>query len=167
MIISAVVAMNSSLLIGKDNDLPWKLKDDLEHFKTYTLGKPIIMGRKTYESIGRPLPDRLNVVVSRTINEIDNLITVTSLKKAINEARIYCESHGQNEIVLIGGAGIFKEGLEILNKLVITWVDADDLQGDVYFPRFNINEWKETDSKDFSCSADNQFDFTIKEYLKL
>ena len=80
---------------------PWKLKDDLEHFKAYTLGKPIIMGRKTYESIGRPLPDRLNVVVSRTINEIDNLITVTSLKKAINEARIYCESHGQNEIVLI------------------------------------------------------------------
>ena len=74
MIISAVVAMNSSLLIGKDNDLPWKLKDDLEHFKTYTLGKPIIMGRKTYDSIGRPLPDRLNVVVSRTINEIDNLI---------------------------------------------------------------------------------------------
>ena len=74
MIISAVVAMNSSLLIGKDNDLPWKLKDDLEHFKAYTLGKPIIMGRKTYESIGRPLPDRLNVVVSRTINEIDNLI---------------------------------------------------------------------------------------------
>ena len=74
MIISAVVAMNSSLLIGKDNDLPWKLKDDLEHFKAYTLGKPIIMGRKTYESIGRPLPDRLNVVVSGTINEIDNLI---------------------------------------------------------------------------------------------
>ena len=84
MIISAVVAMNSSLLIGKDNDLPWKLKDDLEHFKAYTLGKPIIMGRKTYESIGRPLPDRLNVVVSGTINEIDNLITVTSLKKAID-----------------------------------------------------------------------------------
>ena len=167
MVISHLVAVSNNNVIGKDNDLPWKLKRDLQHFKNYTTGKTIVMGRKTYESIGRPLPDRLNVVVSRTINEIDNLITVTSLKKAINEARIYCESHGQNEIVLIGGAGIFKEGLEILNKLVITWVDADDLQGDVYFPRFNMNEWKETDSKDFSCSADNQFDFTIKEYLKL
>tara|TARA_Y100001958_G_C20858070_1_gene297545 strand:+ start:77 stop:580 length:504 start_codon:yes stop_codon:yes gene_type:complete len=167
MIISAVVAMNSSFLIGKDNDLPWKLKEDLEHFKAYTLGKPIIMGRKTYESIGRPLPNRLNVVVSRTISEIDNLLTVSTLKKAINEARIYCESNGQDEIVLIGGAGIFKEGLEILNKLVITWVNADDLEGDVYFPSFSLDEWKETDSKDFSRSADNQFDFTIKEYVKL
>ena len=167
MIISAVVAMNSSFLIGKDNDLPWKLKEDLEHFKAYTLGKPIIMGRKTYESIGRPLPNRLNVVVSRTISEIDNLLTVSTLKKAINEARIYCESNGQDEIVLIGGAGIFKEGLEILNKLVITWVNADDLEGDVYFPSFSLDEWKETDSKDFSRSADNQFDFTIKEYMKL
>ncbi len=167
MIISAVVAMNSSFLIGKDNDLPWKLKEDLEHFKSYTLGKPIIMGRKTYESIGRPLPNRLNVVVSRTISEIDNLLTVSTLKKAINEARIYCESNGQDEIVLIGGAGIFKEGLEILNKLVITWVNADDLEGDVYFPSFSLDEWKETDSKDFSRSADNQFDFTIKEYVKL
>ena len=62
---------------------------------------------------------------------------------------------------------LFKEGLKILNKLVITWVDADDLEGDVYFPSFNINEWKEIDSKDFSRSADNQFDFTVKEYLKL
>ena len=167
MIISAVVAMNSSFLIGKDNDLPWKLKEDLEHFKAYTLGKPIIMGRKTFESIGRPLPNRLNVVVSRTISEIDNLLTVSTLKKAINEARIYCESNGQDEIVLIGGAGIFKEGLEILNKLVITWVNADDLEGDVYFPSFSLDEWKETDSKDFSRSADNQFDFTIKEYVKL
>ena len=129
MIISTVVAMNSKYLIGINNDLPWRLKDDLEHFKNYTLNKPIIMGRKTFESIGRVLPNRFNVIVSSTLSNIKKAEIVKNLDSAISVSKEYCEKNNQQEIAIIGGAGVFKEAKSIINKLVVSWVDADHLEG--------------------------------------
>ncbi len=165
MIISSLVAMNSSLLIGKDNDLPWHLKDDLAHFKNYSMNKPIIMGRNTYESIGRPLPNRHNIVITTTINELDGAVVVNNFLDAIEAAKKYCLASKQNEIVIIGGAKIFALAKDMINKLVITWVEANELVGDVYYPRFNLKNWIEQSQKSFKKNADNDYDFVIKEYL--
>ena len=166
MIISILVAMNEELLIGVNNDLPWKLQDDLEHFKNYSLNKPIIMGRKTFESIGRPLPNRKNIVVSSSMKEQDGIKVFNNLNDAITFSKKYNEENDIDEIILIGGAKVFAEGLKQTTKLVISWVDASSIEGDVYFPKFNKQEWREVDSKKFLKSEKNQYDFEIKEYLR-
>ena len=167
MIISSVVAMNSKYLIGINNDLPWRLKDDLQHFKNYTLNKPIIMGRKTFESIGRVLPNRFNVILSSTLGKIKNAEIVKSLDSAISVSKEYCEKNNQQEIAIIGGAGVFKEAASIITKLVVSWVDADHLKGEVYYPQINLKEWREMTSKEFKKSKMNEYNFTIKEYLRV
>ena len=166
MIISILVAMNEELLIGVNNDLPWKLQDDLEHFKNYSLNKPIIMGRKTFESIGRPLPNRKNIVVSSSMKEQDGIKVFNNLNDAITFSKKYNEENNIDEIILIGGAKVFAEGLKQTTKLVISGVDASSIKGDVYFPEFNKQEWREVDSKKFLKSEKNQYDFEIKEYLR-
>ena len=166
MIISILVAMNEELLIGVNNDLPWKLQDDLEHFKNYSLNKPIIMGRKTFESIGRPLPNRKNIVVSSSMKEQDGIKIFNNLNDDIAFSKKYNEENDIDEIILIGGAKVFAEGLKQTTKLVISWVDASSIKGDVYFPEFNKQEWREVDSKKFFKSEKNQYDFEIKEYLR-
>ena len=113
MIISILVAMNEELLIGVNNDLPWKLQDDLEHFKNYSLNKPIIMGRKTFESIGRPLPNRKNIVVSSSMKEQDGIKVFNNLNDAIAFSKKYNEENNIDEIILIGGANVFADGLLI------------------------------------------------------
>lgn len=165
MIISSLVAMNRSLLIGKDNDLPWHLKDDLAHFKNYSMNKPIVMGRNTYESIGRPLPNRHNIVITTTINELDGAVVANNFPDAIEAAKKYCLANNQDEIVIIGGAKIFTLAKDMINKLVITWVEANELVGDVYYPRFNLENWTEQSHKSFKKNAENDYDFVIKEYL--
>ena len=103
IIISHVVALSNNNVIGKDNDLPWNLKTDLKHFKDYTSNKIIVMGRKTFESIGKPLPNRINYIVSNTIGEIAGAKVFNSTEGAIEEAKHECSRSGQNEIVRIGG----------------------------------------------------------------
>ena len=150
IIISHVVALSNNNVIGVDNNLPWNLKTDLQHFKNYTTNKIIVMGRKTYESIGRPLPNRLNFVVSRTIDEIKNACVFKSTKEAIDAAKKKClDDENYNEIVIIGGGYLFKDTLEIANKLVLTNVDCD-INGDVYYPDIDFKLWKEKSSESFS-----------------
>ena len=166
-IISHLVAVSNELVIGVDNDLPWNLKDDLVHFKKYTLNKVIIMGRKTYESIGRPLPNRINYVISRTIKEIDGAHVFNNLE----EAMLSAEKHNknldiENEIVIIGGGYLFEETLPILNKLVITKVDCS-VAGDVYYPKINMKNWELISSESYTKDSDNDYDFKIEEYKKL
>jgi dihydrofolate reductase len=166
-IISHLVAVSNELVIGVDNDLPWNLKDDLAHFKKYTLNKVIIMGRKTYESIGRPLPNRINYVISRTIKEIDGAHVFNNLE----EAMLSAEKHNknldiENEIVIIGGGYLFEETLPILNKLVITKVDCS-VEGDVYYPKINMKNWELISSESYTKDSDNDYDFKIEEYKKL
>ena len=166
-IISHLVAVSNDLVIGVDNDLPWNLKDDLAHFKKYTLNKIIIMGRKTFESIGRPLPNRINYVISRTVKQIDGAYVFDNL----DDAMVAAEKHNNdmgivNEIVIIGGGYLFKETLPVMNKLVITKVDCNVL-GDIYYPKVEMEKFKLVNSESYTKNLDNDYDFKIEEYIKL
>ena len=166
-IISHLVAVSNDLVIGVDNDLPWNLKDDLAHFKKYTLNKIIIMGRKTFESIGRPLPNRINYVISRTVKQIDGAYVFDNLEDAMVAAEKHNNDMGiVNEIVIIGGGYLFKETLPVMNKLVITKVDCNVL-GDIYYPKVEMENWKLVSSESYSKNSDNDYDFKIEEYEKL
>ena len=166
-IISHLVAVSNDLVIGVDNDLPWNLKDDLAHFKKYTLNKIIIMGRKTFESIGRPLPNRINYVISRTVKEINGANVFDNLEDAMLAAEKHNDEMGIiNEIVIIGGGYLFKETLPVMNKLVITKVDCNVL-GDIYYPKVEMEKFKLVNSESYTKNLDNDYDFKIEEYIKL
>ena len=165
--ISHLVAVSNDLVIGVDNDLPWNLKDDLAHFKKYTLNKIIIMGRKTYESIGRPLPNRINYVISRTLKKIDGAYVFNNLEDAINSAEKHNKKEIQdNEIIIIGGGYLFKETSSSVNKLVITRVDCN-VKGDIFYPKIDMSNWKKISSKSYEKDENNDYNFKIEEYLKL
>ena len=167
LIVSHVVAMSNNSVIGVNNDLPWSLKDDLAHFKKYTAGKIIVMGRKTYESIGRPLPNRVNYVISSTLKDIEGVSIFTSLEDAIEAAKIYnLDQDIANEIAIIGGGYLFRDSIHSFNKLVLTRVDCS-IDGDVYYPEIDFNNWELISSNKFLKDKDNQYDFTVETYKKL
>ena len=166
MIISHLVALSNNHVIGMNNELPWRLKKDLQHFSSYTQKKAIVMGRKTFESIGRPLPNRKNIVISSTISSTDEVHVVNSLEQAIVEANIWNKKNNLNEeVVLIGGGYIFKESINLVNKLVLTKVNCD-IDGDVFYPHINLNEWKLVSSEPYNKDEENEYDFSVETYLK-
>jgi dihydrofolate reductase len=166
-IISHLVAVSNNMVIGVDNDLPWNLKTDLAHFKKYTLNKTIIMGRKTFESIGRPLPNRTNFVISRTLKEITGAQVFESLEIAVKNAEEINKLEGkENEIVIIGGGYLFRDTIKTVNKLLITRVDCD-IEGDIYYPDLDLTEWKLQSKESFRKDEDNDYNFEIEEYSKL
>ena len=140
--ISLMVAMAQNGVIGRDNTLPWRLPADLKRFKEFTVGKPILMGRKTFESIGRPLPDRLNLVLTRDRAwSADGVTVVHSVEEALAKAA------GREELVAIGGAEIYRLVLPFARRIYLTHVHAD-VPGDTYFPEFDSTQWA-----DVECSA--------------
>jgi len=163
--ISHVVALSNNNVIGIDNDLPWSLKSDLAHFKEYTSNKIIIMGRKTFESIGRPLPNRINYVVSTTIKNIDGVKIFSSTKEAIDEAYKECACIQKDEIVIIGGGYLFRETLIDINKLILTRVDCE-IDGDIYYPEIDLSSWKLISTQSFTKDINNDYDFKIEEYIR-
>ncbi len=164
--ISHVVALSNNNVIGVDNNLPWNLKTDLAHFKDYTTNKIIVMGRKTFESIGRPLPNRKNLIVSNTLNEINGAYIYKSTEEAIKNAKEMCINNEiYNEIVIIGGGYLFRDTLKITNKLVLSKVDCE-IDGDVFYPKINLEEWNEVSSKKFIKDSDNDFNFVVKVYKR-
>lgn len=139
MDIALIVAVARNGVIGRDGTLPWRLSNDLRYFKSVTMGKPVIMGRKTYESIGRPLPGRPNIVVSRNPGFRATGVDVRdSLKAAISHA----ESLGGGEAMIIGGAGLYRDALPVVTRIYLTEIDAD-VNGDVRFPPFDRAAWTE------------------------
>ena len=137
MIISHLVALSNNFVIGVNNDLPWKLKKDLQHFSAYTQNKAIVMGRKTFESIGRPLPNRKNIVISSTLNAQEGIDIVSSLDQGIEVADQWNKLNTESEeVVLIGGGYVFEESKNIVNKLVLTRVNCE-IDGDVYYPKID------------------------------
>jgi dihydrofolate reductase len=167
LIISHVVAMSNNLVIGVNNDLPWSLKDDLAHFKKYTTGKIIVMGRKTYESIGRPLPNRVNFVISSTLKDIEGVSIFTSLEDAIEAAKIYnLDQEIANEVAIIGGGYLFRDSIDSFNKLILTRVDCS-IDGDVYYPEIDFSNWELISSDEFLKNEDNQYDFAVETYKKI
>ena len=163
LIISHIVAMSNNQVIGINNDLPWSLKDDLAHFKEYTTGKIIVMGRKTFESIGRPLPNRENFVISSTLNSLEGVSIFPSLDDALAAANVQ-NTHA--EIVIIGGGYLFRDSIDTFNKLVLTRVNCS-IEGDVFYPEIDFNKWKLEGKEDFFKNDDNQYDFSIETYSKL
>ena len=135
MTLSLIVAMTKNRVIGKDNQMPWHLPADLAWFRRNTLGKPVVMGRKTFASIGRPLPKRVNVVLSRSPFEHDDVIWHNSLESAVNFL------HDFQEIMLIGGGEVFKQYLQQVDKLYLTEIQAE-LDGDTFFPKIDWNQWQ-------------------------
>ncbi len=135
--INAIVAIDTNCCIGKGNELPWKkLKPDLKFFKETTSGSPVIMGRKTYESIGRPLPKRENIVITRdTEKRIEGCHVVNSIESAIELAK----SFNTDDIFIIGGAQIYKEAFNLIERLYVTIIDIKVEGGDAYFPDFEMN----------------------------
>ena len=167
LIISHVVAMSNNWVIGVNNDLPWNLKDDLAHFKKYTTGKIMIMGRKTYESIGRPLPNRVNYVISSTLKDIEGVSIFTSLEDAIEAAKIYnLDQDIANEVAIIGGGYLFRDSIDSFNKLILTRVDCS-IDGDVYYPEIDFSNWELISSDEFLKNEDNQYDFAVETYKKI
>jgi len=138
--ISLIAALSENRVIGKDNRLPWHLSDDMKHFREITEGKPIIVGRKTFESIGKPLPNRTNIVLVREKDiSIPGCVTVHSIEEALEAAK------DAKEVVVIGGASVYKQFLEqrLIDRMYLTIVH-DNIEGDAYFPEFNLANWEET-----------------------
>jgi dihydrofolate reductase len=162
MIISHLVARSKNNIIGSNNDLPWSLKDDLSHFKSYTLNKPILMGRKTYESIGRPLPNRTSIVItSKKLEAAKDLIALDSIESALSVAKeIYSD-----EIIIIGGGEIFHSTIELANKLVISEVDCE-IEGETLYPEIDLEAWDKKIIGEYQKNEVNDYDFKIITYEK-
>ena len=135
MKISLIAAMSRSGVIGKNNQMPWHLPADLKYFKSVTMGKPIVMGRKTFESLGKPLPGRLNIVLSRNTNYTAECCTV------IHHVDELTSEIDADEIMIIGGADIFAVFLPLANNMYLTEVGCE-VEGDTFFPEFKDSDWK-------------------------
>lgn len=155
MQISIIAGMTDDGLIGVDNKLPWHLSADLRRFKAITMGKPIIMGRKTHESIGKPLPGRRNIVISRDEDfRCAGCEVYHSLQEAF-EALKDCA-----EVIIIGGAEIYKQALPLANKMYLTFVHHH-FEGDKYFPKWNAKEWQEIEHADYAADEKNPYPYSF------
>lgn len=163
MIISLIVAASANNAIGKANQLLWHLPNDLKFFKNTTWAMPVIMGRKTFESVGsKPLPGRFNIIISRQENlksEYDNVWFAASLQDAIEKAK----STNCKEIFIAGGAQIYEQSMIIANRIYLTRVHAT-LEGDAFFPAFSENDWELTKNAEFGADEKHAFSFSIQEW---
>ena len=158
--ITLIAAIANDNALGKDNDLIWHLPADLKRFKSTTTGHHIIMGRNTYESIGKPLPNRTSVIITRNPDyKAEGCVVVNSLKEAIEVAK------NDASPFIIGGAQIYEQAIELADKLDITEVH-NSFDADVFFPIIDKNKWQETSRKKFSADEKNQFDYSFVTYQK-
>ena len=153
MRLSIVVAMDDNRLIGSNNQLPWHLPADLAYFKKLTTGKSILMGRKTYDSIGRPLPNRRNIVITRNVEiSIPGCEVISSIESALEITK------GDKEVMVIGGASLCKQLLPKINRLYITKIDGE-FEGDVFFPEYDDISWHQV-----SCESHPKDDSNAYSY---
>ena len=165
LVLIAAVARNG--IIGADNDMPWKLSSDLKHFKRLTLGKPVVMGRKTFLSFGgRPLPGRPHVVISRDADYApDGVETATSLEEALDRAGDLADKLAVDEVFCIGGGQIYTQAIELADRLEITEVDAEP-EGDTRFPDIRPHTWQETSRIHGDRSEKDSADFAFVTYRR-
>ena len=144
MKISLIVAVSRNGAIGLNNQLPWYLPEDLKYFKSVTMGKPLIMGRKTFDSIGRPLPGRANIVLTRDPQwTSDGVEVVQSVEQALLAGEIACEAADVDEIMVIGGEQIYRMTIDLADRIYLTQVDTN-VEGDAFFPDIDLNNWSQT-----------------------
>lgn len=162
MIVSLLLAASENDVIGKDNKLPWHLPDDLKYFKNLTWGLPILMGRKTFESIGKPLPGRKSIVITRDQNWTHEGISVVhSVEEAIEKA----EGFGAKEIFVIGGAQIFGSTLPVAGRIYLTRIHHS-FDGDVFFPSISTDEWRLSSERFCAADEKNAYDHTYQVWEK-
>lgn len=165
MIISLIAALAKNRVIGKNNDLPWHLPDDMKYFMNTTKAHHVIMGRKNYESIPekfRPLPNRTNIVITRQKNfQAPNCIVLNSLEDAIT----FAKNAGEQELFIIGGAEIYSLGLQYADRLYLTEIDAE-IEGDTYFPTISTTKWHETSRTHHTQDARHAYAFDFVVYEK-
>ena len=163
MIISLVVAASQNNAIGKDNQLLWHLPNDLKFFKNITWGFPVIMGRKTYEAVNKPLPGRTNIVVTTNTSwNAETVIAVSNLKEAIQKA---AETNSK-QIFIIGGGEIYKQSMDIADSIYITRVHAE-LKGDTFFPVIDESKWQLTSNQDFEADEKHAYSYSFQIWEKI
>ena len=159
--LSLVAALDRGYAIGKGNALPWHLPDDLKRFKALTLGKPVLMGRRTAESLGRALPGRRNLVLTRHgAVPFEGMEAVASLPQALDAVA------GADEVCVIGGGEIFAETLPLATRLHLTWVDTVVADADAFFPRFDLADWREVARDAHPADAKHAFAFDFVDYVR-
>lgn len=172
MHLAMVVAAAENNVIGRDNNLPWHLPNDLKYFKALTMGKPIVMGRKTYESIGRPLPGRPCIVISRNPqwqveeeyrHQVAVAPTVEAALAAASESAVAC---GVDEVMIIGGAEIYRLLFAQADRLYLTRVHAE-VEGDAFFPDVAVGDWTEVASEAHAASATNPYSYSFLRYERV
>jgi dihydrofolate reductase len=160
MIISCIVATAADGVIGKDNNIPWYLPADLKYFKQVTTGHHVIMGRNCYVSIGRPLPNRTNIIISRDPFFISsNCLIARSIKQALEMAF----NNGEEEAFIIGGGMIYDQTQDLWDRLYLTEVDLK-VEGDVFFPKINFNEWRLSSEQKHLKDEKNEYNYTFKVF---
>lgn len=160
MLVSIIAAMDRNRLIGSDNQLPWHLPADLAHFKKVTMGKPVIMGRKTYESIGRPLPGRTNIVLTRSGDfQSEGVVVAHNLEQALDHAA------DADEVMIIGGSSLYELALPLVDRLYLTFIEYS-YQGDAWFPDFDPAEWQVIASEEHRADAKNSNDYLFVTYQR-
>lgn len=157
MIVSAIVATAQNNVIGKDGQIPWYLPADLRFFKQTTLNHHVIMGRRSFESIGRPLPKRTNIIITR-----DLFFTATGcvVAHSIEEALRIARDNGETEAFIIGGGEIYKQSMHYWDRLYLTRVDAR-VEGDAFFPQIDIDDWEIIASESHTADEKNEYDYTF------
>lgn len=165
MKIALIVAASQNNVIGLDNQLPWHLPEDLQYFKAVTMGKPILMGRKTYDSIGRPLPGRTNIVLTRDPKwSAEGVEVVNSLDEALAASSKACELVGADELMVIGGEQIYRKFLPVANKLYLTRVEAK-VEGDAFFPEIDQDQWQQVAEKTPEKIGNFDYRFLVLERI--
>lgn len=154
MTTSIIVAIAKNNAIGKDNKLLWYLPNDLKHFKEVTTGHTVIMGRKTFDSVGKPLPKRRNIVVTRQPITIEGCEVVGSIEAAL----ALCA--GEEEVFMVGGAEIYRQALHLTNRIYLTRIDQD-FDGDTFFPQLDPKEWEEKEREDFEPDEKNKYHYSF------
>ncbi len=145
--VSLIVAATRNQVIGLDNQMPWHLPADLRYFKQRTLGKPIIMGRKTWESLGRPLPGRLNIVITRQADiTLEGAEVFADLKTAIQRGQQWAVQQGVDEVMVIGGGQLYQQALTLAQRVYLTRIELE-LDGDTFFPVLDAQLWQKTDAQ--------------------
>ena len=166
MKIVLVAAIGENNIIGRDGQLPWHIKSDLRHFRALTLDKPVIMGRKTYESIGKPLDRRTNIVITRDATfSAPGVLTAPSFEAALELARKDSTTRGANEIMIIGGSDIFAAALPLADRLEITHVHVSP-EGDVTFPPIDPTIWREVSRTEHPAGPADDASFAVAAYLR-
>ena len=158
--------MSTNGVIGKDNGLPWRLPKDMKHFMSSTMGKPVIMGRKTFESMKSPLPGRTNIVLTRDQNwSRDGVLVASDLSKAFELGRIAAEQDTLTEFFVIGGSSLYEEAMPHATRLYVTQIEAV-IEGDVSFPDINWAGWSSIRNERHEIDEDHAHAFTIGEFVR-